>query len=221
MKIKDRVRLPLIFGAALMLVFILFTVLVKTIDLSYVPPKGTPIGFSSLNCAVFEALGTNDVAYYISEALGLFVLVIPFVFAVSALVQWIKRKSLFRIDRDLWVLFAAYALTLAFYCFFEIVVINYRPIRIDGVTEASYPSSHTLLAIVIAGISFLQIRQRIKKAQIRIPLLCAVTLLMIAIPVLRLLSGVHWVTDIVAAILLGSSIIFLYHGFVICFQKSE
>ena len=200
---KKRTSIFFITGAILLLVFLVFTVLIKTVDLAEFPPTRSEIGLSSLNCAVFEAIGTNDLAYKISEALGLLVLIIPFVFAVLSLVEWIKKKSLKRIDCDLWILFISYALTLAFYCLFELIVVNYRPILIDGSLEASYPSSHTLLAIVIGGSALLQIIQRLKKKQIKIPLLCLISLLTVAVPLLRLLSGVHWITDIVAAVLLG------------------
>lgn len=211
----------MIIGIFLLLVFLIFTVLLKTVDVKPYSATETEIGFFSINSAVFKAIGTNDLAYEISEILGLLVLIAPFAFAILALVEWIKRKSLLKIDRDLWALFVAYALTLLLYCFFELVVINFRPILAEGVAEASYPSSHTLLAIVIGGTALLQIKERIRTPRIRIPLLCIIIFLMVAVPLLRLLSGVHWLTDIIAAVLLGSSILMIYRGVTLRLQKCE
>lgn len=221
MKRKPRHSPSLIVGIVLFCLFIVFTVLVRMIDLACFPTEEATIGFSSLNAAVFEAIGTNDLPFAVSETMGLLVLTIPFFFAFLALYQWIKRKNLLKIDRDLWVLFAVYAVTIAFYALFEIFAINYRPILTDGLIEASYPSSHTLLAIVIGGTAFLQVKKRIKQFWIKIPLMVLVSFFAVAIPLLRLLSGVHWFTDIIAGILLGTSILFLYQGTQSIFEKIE
>lgn len=221
MKRKTRLSPFLIIGAVLFFVFIIFTVLVRTVDLTSFPTEETSIGFSSLNIAVWKEIGMNDLSFTVSEVMGLLVLTAPLFFAVLALYQWIKRKSLLKIDLDLWILFTVYAITIAFYALFEIVVINYRPILIDGLIEASYPSSHTLLATVIGGTAFLEAKKRIKHAWIKIPLMVLLSFLAIAIPILRLLSGVHWLTDIIAGILLGASILFLYHGILSSFVKEK
>ncbi len=221
MKMKTRFSPSLIVGAVLFCLFLIFTVLVRVVDLGCFPTEEASIGFSSLNVAVFEALGTNDLSFTVSEILGILVLLVPLAFAILALYEWIKRKSLFKIDRTLWILFAAYAVTVAFYVLFEIIVINHRPILVEGMLEASYPSSHTLLAVVIGGTAFLEVKSRATRAWIKIPLMVLLSFLAVSIPLLRLLSGVHWLTDIIAGALLGASILFLYQGTRSTLTKSE
>lgn len=220
MKLNRHARIPLIVGCILFIFFILFTVLLENIDVSVVPP-GVEVGFSTFNGAVLGAIGASELAYTLSEILGILILTVPFIFGVIALIQWIKRKSFCGIDRDLWILFAAYAVTIAFYCFFEVFVINCRPILVDGELEASYPSSHTLLAIVILGTAMEQFRRRIPIIPLRIVSEVFLELALIATAVLRLLAGVHWATDIIGALLLGSSLIFLYHSFILMIQKKS
>ena len=218
---KTRVSPLLIVGAAFFCLFIVFTILVKTVDVTYFPTEETTIGFSSLNLTVFQALGTNDLSFEVSEVMGLLILTAPVFFAFLAFSQWVKRKSLLKIDHDLWILFATYALTIAFYALFEIIVINYRPILVNGLIEASYPSSHTLLAIVIGGTSFLEVKNRMKWVWLKVSLMVLLSFLTVAIPMLRLLSGVHWLTDIIAGILLGTSMLFLYQGIRSSFIKDK
>lgn len=218
---KTRVSPLLIVGAAFFCLFIVFTILVKTVDVTYFPTEETTIGFSSLNLTVFQALGTNDLSFEVSEVMGLLILTAPVFFAFLAFSQWVKRKSLLKIDHDLWILFATYALTIAFYALFEIIVINYRPILVNDLIEASYPSSHTLLAIVIGGTSFLEVKNRMKWVWLKVSLMVLLSFLTVAIPMLRLLSGVHWLTDIIAGILLGTSMLFLYQGIRSSFIKDK
>lgn len=215
MKTKQKMLLHLVIGGVLFALFGLFTVLVKTVGVAPASPSLAPVGFSTINGAVFDFLGTSELAYNVSEVLGLCILMIPIGFALFALYEWIKRKNLFLVDRDLFVLFGAYAFTVLLYCFFEIVVINYRPILMEGALEASYPSSHTLLAVVILGTGIEQFRRRISKMPLKMILLTAIELLLILTVAFRLLAGVHWATDIFASLLLGSAIVCIYRGFVL------
>ena len=63
--------------------------------------------------------------------------------------QWIRRKSLRKVDFTILALGIFYIATAAAFLFFENHVINYRPLLIGGNLEASYPSSTTLLAICV------------------------------------------------------------------------
>lgn len=63
--------------------------------------------------------------------------------------QLVRHRSLFAVDPDLLLLGVYYVLIAAAYLLFEAFPINYRPIPIDGVMEASYPSSTTLLVLSI------------------------------------------------------------------------
>lgn len=211
---KKKSILFLSLGAALLLLFAVFTVLVKMCDVKTVTYGGTAltsaIGFGGINLAVFGALGQNGIWYTITEVLGYVAILLAAAFAVIGLCQWIKRKKLFSVDREILLLAVFYVAVMAFYVLFELIVINYRPVLIDGELEASYPSSHSMLALSIFLSAPIAARKLITNRPLRIvsSALCGV---LSALTVAgRLLSGVHWLTDIVGAVLLSAALILLY-----------
>jgi len=189
--------------------FIIFTVLVKTVDVEAIGPEGSVVGFAKLNSIVRDMVGTNDICYKISKYAGLFSILICGLFGIKGFIELVTKKSLFKVNYKIVALGLYYIITIAFYVIFTFVAVNYRPVLEDGALEASYPSSHTMLAIcVIAGV--VMYAKGFKKA--KAPVLCwAVCILYIAMAVVtRVLSGVHWFTDIIAAIILSMAIIPLY-----------
>jgi undecaprenyl-diphosphatase len=132
-------------------------------------------------------------------------------FAIFGICQAIKRKSLFKIDSHLFVLACFYVAVLAVYVAFELVEINFRPVLMDGILEASYPSSHTMLSIGICTTAIFELHELIKDKKailIAADILCGAIALVILLG--RLLSGVHWLTDIFAGILVSAALICLY-----------
>ena len=138
----------------LVLISIIYTLLVKYVDTSTIGPNGSVVGFSSLNSFVFNLTGNNMTLYKITEILGIIPILIALMYAVIGLIQVIDRKSL-KVDKELIALGILYVVVILIYVFFEKCIINYRPVIIDGVLEASYPSSHTLLSICICGSALL------------------------------------------------------------------
>lgn len=200
-------------GSALFFAFFLLTLLLKVADVRQIGPNGTEVGLSTLNNAVFLVLGTSSTCEFISDMLGYVSFLLPLLFALLSLKQGIGCKRLSGIDRNLFLLFGVYILTACFYVLFELIVINYRPILEDGAIAASYPSSHTLLATVLFGTAMVQARMRIFRVRLRVLAQIFAELLLISTVVFRLLSGLHWFTDILGALLLGSALILLYDGF--------
>jgi undecaprenyl-diphosphatase len=114
------------------------------------------------------------------------------------------------VDADLLLLGAYYIVVILCYLLFEMVPINYRPIPIDGIMEASYPSSTTLLVLSVIPTLKFQVDRRAKSPAVR----AAATAFVVAFSVLmvlgRLVAGVHWATDIVGAVLLAAGLFALY-----------
>lgn len=211
---KKSVLKYFIYAAVLCFLFLVLTVLVLTVDVQPIGRLNSNVGLATLNNAVFQVCGDNPFWYVISEICGVLALLVAGGFAALGVWQWISRKSLKKVDKDLFLLAGLYAAMMIFYVFFEVVVINYRPILVNGDPEASYPSSHTMLVCVIMLSAVFQLRRRIKHPKARLAgslvgfALCLLTALG------RLFSGMHWYTDVLAGIFLGSALAVAYMGVV-------
>jgi undecaprenyl-diphosphatase len=127
-------------------------------------------------------------------------------------VQLVRRRSLFLVDADLILLGVYYIVVILCYLVFEMIPINYRPVPIDGIMEASYPSSTTLLVLSVMPTLKFQVDRRAKSPQPRIAA-TAFAIVFAALMVLgRLVTGVHWATDIVGAVLLAAGLFKLYRS---------
>jgi len=197
-------------GAGFLGAFVLWTVLVSLVDIRPIGPNGSRVGFAALNGFVHGLTGVNLLLYTVTDWLGLVPIAVAFGFAVLGLVQWIKRKSLLKVDGSLLVLGGFYIVVMAVYIFFEVVVINYRPVLIGGYLEASYPSSTTMLVMCVMPTAMLQLRARIKNRILRRCVLIAIAAFTAFMAIGRLLSGVHWLTDIIAGALLSAGLVMIY-----------
>lgn len=209
---KRQKQLSITAASILFLLFILLTAAVRNIDVQPIGPQNSRIGLASFNIYIFNLLGENLLWYHITDFLGITAVLTALGFAVLGLVQLIKRRSILRVDTDILALGAFYVLLLAFYILFETFIINYRPILLSGKLEASYPSSHTMLVLGIMASAILQLRSRIKNVPLKTAA-SAILSVIIAVTVIgRILSGVHWFTDIAGGILLGSALTMLYYS---------
>ena len=186
--------------------FLLWTVAVSWIDVQPIGPQGSVVGFASLNGLVHSFTGVHMLLYTITDWLSLVPVAFGLGFALLGLRQWIERKSIWHVDRSILILGGFYAAVLAVYLLFEKVVINYRPVLIEGVLEASYPSSTTVLVLCIMPTAVMQLRSHAQKKGI----IMAITVFTVFMVIGRLLSGVHWVTDIIGGILLSAGLVLLY-----------
>lgn len=190
--------------------FALWTVLVCRADVRPIGPNGSCVGLAALNGAFHRLTGVHWALYTLTDWLGLVPVAAALGFAVLGLVQLLSRRSLCRVDRSLLVLGGFYLVVLAAYLLFEEVPLNYRPVLIDGRSEASYPSSTTLLALCVLPTAMLQLRRRMHAGPARAAVLGALGLFAAFLVVCRLLSGVHWLSDIVGGMLLSGGLVLLY-----------
>ena len=122
----------------------------------------------------------------------------------------VQRKSLFKVDYDILVLGVYYIVVILGYLIFEVIPINYRPVLIEGRLEASYPSSTTLLCLCVMLSVMYQIHQRWNHKGLRYLGIGLSGIFMIFMIAGRILSGVHWITDIVGSVLLGTGLFLIY-----------
>ena len=199
-------------GSGFLTAFVLWTVLVRIVDVATIGPQESAIGFSTINGFIHRLTGVNMHLYTVTDWLGLIPIGVCVVFSVLGLVQWIKRKKLLAVDKSILLLGAFYAVVIFFYVLFEFAVVNYRPVLIDGRLEASYPSSTTLLVACVMPTAIMQLSTRIKSVTLKRCITLLIILFVVFMVVARFISGVHWFTDIVGGLLLSTGLVCVYYG---------
>ena len=200
----------LLAALSLLAAFAAWTGILCLVDVKPIGPGDSAVGLAMLNGFVHNLTGANFSLYTLTDWLGLVPIGICMTFGILGLAQWIKGKSIRKVDFSLLVLGGFYLVTIGVYLLFEQVVINYRPVLIHGILEVSYPSSTTLLTMCVMPTAMLQVRERVKNKR-----LCNVTLYGMGaftgfMVIGRLLSGVHWITDIIGGLLLSAGLVCLY-----------
>ena len=202
----------LVVGTSLVVAFVLWTVLVRFVDVRAIGPEGSVVGFASLNGFIHKLTGVNWFLYTLTDWLGLVPIAVALGFAFLGLVQLIKRKSLWKVDYSILALGVFYIVVMTAYIFFEMVVINYRPTLIDGYLETSYPSSTTMLVTCVMPTAAIQLNARIKNPVIRRFVIITIVAFTAFMVIGRLVSGVHWITDIIGGVLLSAGLVMIYYS---------
>lgn len=209
---KERNRKKIFITVSLLALFVLWTIAISHVDVQAIGPKGSTVGFATFNGFFHELTGVHMLIYTITDWLGLVPLCFALGFAFLGLVQLIKRKSLLKIDYSILVLGGFYIIIIAAYVLFEIFIINYRPVLIEGYLEASYPSSTTMLVMCVMPTAIMQLNSRIRNKGLRKTIACAIVVFTLFMVVGRLISGVHWFTDIIGGALLSTGLVMLYYS---------
>ena len=197
-------------GLGLIVLFIIWTVAIQFVDVGAIGPQGSSVGFASLNKMIHNVTGVHMSLYTITDWLGLVPICFIMGFGILGLCEWIKRKNLFKVDYSILVLGGFYIIVMAAYIFFEMFVINYRPVLINGILEASYPSSTTMLVMCVMPTALMQLNSRIKNNGLKKCVNILFTAFVAFMVIGRLVSGVHWFSDIVGGALLSSGLVLIY-----------
>ncbi len=198
------------------LLFAVLIIILKTVDVAAVGPIDSEVGLSHLNLAALNFFGSSDSWFKTTEVLGLLAIASGGIFALVGLVQLIKRKSLFKVDREILSLGGLYIVLGIVYVFFDKVTINLRPMLApdETVAESSFPSSHTVLTVVIMGSIIMLLGKYIKNKTVRQILSSVCAIICVITVVGRLLSGVHWLTDILGGVILSLFLLSLFRLFI-------
>lgn len=215
LKLQDKRSTAVLFTA----LSLIYTLMVKFINVEAIGPQESSVGFAFINGPVAKALEVSLSWYEVSEVLGYLALGLAALMGVIGLWQWISRKSLLKVDPEILALGILYACTIALYVLFDKVAVNYRPVLENGILEPSYPSSHTMLSLVVFGSALFLIRRYFYRGGVRRTLwIFALALLLLTI-VSRLLSGFHWLTDIIGGILVAAMLLAWFAYFVQVFKN--
>ena len=209
-----RIRKSFIVSMCLLTAFVLWTVAICFVDVRAIGPQGSSVGFAGINGYVHNLTGVHFSLYNITDWLGLVPILVCMGFGILGLTQWIRRKSICKVDHDILILGGFYIITIAAYLLFESVVINYRPVLIGGILEASYPSSTTMLVMCVMPTAVMQFNSRIRNKLLRNIVAATLVAFIAFMAIGRLLSGVHWLTDIVGGALLSTGLVLMYRAIV-------
>ena len=196
-----------------------FVYLVKTVDVKAIGPNKSSVGFSGINKAYADMVGSNMTIYKLTEIFGLLVFIIVGVYGLIGIYQLFKRKSLFKVDREIIGLGILYVLMISVYLIFDKIAINYRPIIIDGELEPSFPSSHTMLAICTC-VSSLMVYKKYVPSKFNYLVLFSTVLLLTLVFLGRTISGVHWISYILGVVIISLTLLTYFYT-IIKWKKTE
>ena len=194
----------------LAILYILFTLTIAFVDKGTIGPNASNVGLSHLNEFFKNLIGQNELFYKISKIFGFVIFGIILAYFIVAFIQIIKRKSIKKVDKEIWILGIFYIILVLIYFAFELLKINYRPVLVDGKLEPSYPSSHTLFAIFICVTAIYINNKIITNKKLNVILNTIISLLGIITIIGRLLSGVHWITDIIGGLIISTTLVLAY-----------
>jgi undecaprenyl-diphosphatase len=192
--------------------FLLWTAVVQLVDVQAIGPEKSSVGFATMNRFVHNLTGVHMSLYTITDWLSLVPLMFVMGFGILGLIQWIRRKHLLKVDYSILVLGGFYVVVMAVFVLFEVLVVNYRPVLIDGVLEASYPSSTTMLVMCVMPTAIMQLNARVKNDVLKGIIASVMIAFLVFMVIGRLISGVHWVTDIIGGALLSAGLVLLYRA---------
>ena len=208
---KNKNQKDFCIAICILLAFLLWTVAIQFIDVQAIGPQESSVGFATINQLVFNLTGVHMSLYTITDWLGLVPLMFVMGFGTLGLIQWIKRKHLLKVDYNILILGGFYIVVMAVYVLFEMVVVNYRPVLIGGILESSYPSSTTMLVMCVMPTAIMQFNARIKNNVLKRSVASAIIAFIVFMVIGRLVSGVHWFTDIIGGALFSTGLVLLYH----------
>ena len=196
----------------MLVAFLLWTIAIQFVDMQEIGPRDSTVGFATINHFVHTLTGVHMSLYTITDWLGLVPLMFVMGFGTLGLIQWIKRKHLLKVDYSILVLGGYYIVVIAVYILFEIFVVNYRPVLINGYLEASYPSSTTMLVMCVMPTAIMQFNARIKNDILKRCVSFTIIAFIVFMVIGRLISGVHWLTDIVGGALVSAGLVLMYRA---------
>ena len=208
---KNKNQKDFCIAICILLAFLLWTVVIQFVDVQAIGPQESSVGFATINQLVFNLTGVHMSLYTITDWLGLVPLMFVMGFGTLGLIQWIKRKHLLKVDYNILILGGFYIVVMAVYVLFEMVVVNYRPVLIGGILESSYPSSTTMLVMCVMPTAIMQFNARIKNNVLKRSVASAIIAFIVFMVIGRLVSGVHWFTDIIGGALFSTGLVLLYH----------
>lgn len=120
------------------------------------------------------------------------------VFAILGLYQWISRKSIKKVDRQLlWMPVPLILMVITYILFQYVFILNTRP---NGSGESSFPSTHVMVVATIFFIAMMILPKYVKSKPMRIILDILMIVMISLTSVGRVAADMHWVLDVIGAV---------------------
>ena len=161
--------------------------------------------------SLFEVPATDPTSTFwiiLTDVIVAGALITAAIFAVVALVQWWRRKSFFKIDRELrWTLLPLGIMAATYVVFEKFIVLATRP---NGSGEPSFPATHTMLTATIffLAIQLLPKYLHNRAAVIILDVLMLVAVILVAVG--RVIANMHWPTDVLGGIIFSGIFATIY-----------
>lgn len=131
------------------------------------------------------------------------------VFALTGLCQWLKRKSLKKVDKPLlWFPFPLALMAITHIVFDKFLIWNTRP---DGSGEASFPSTHVMVVATIFFLVAIILPKYIKSKAAYIILDLFMLAFIVLVSVGRVLANKHWPSDVLGALAFAAIFAAIYY----------
>ncbi|MBQ7201983.1 phosphatase PAP2 family protein [Candidatus Saccharibacteria bacterium] len=126
------------------------------------------------------------------------------IFVWLGIFQWIRRKSFLKIDKNLlWALLPLILMSLVYFLFDKVFVLNVRP---NGSGEPSFPSTHVMVVATIFFMVAINLKKYIANVYIRFFLYTIMLVLIALVSYGRVIANMHWISDVLGG--LGFAAIF-------------
>lgn len=201
----------------LLVVFLLLIILLKNINVEINYYTGKDIGLFKLNNLFFY--GEYNKTYDIISDLYLYLsLTIVLTYLLRMYIEFKKNKEISNLKNIFLIIIFFLIMFLITILFDKIFIINYRPIFENNKLEGSFPSTHIMI-ITFTNLMFLSINNKQKNKIITKKVSFYIIIInIIIISIIRVLSGMHWITDIIGGILIG---LILYFQFLKIISKEN
>ncbi len=175
-----------------------------------------------MNNAIFDYFGVNETWDKITDILLFLIIAAFLVFGVMGIMQWITRKSLKKVDKELVSVIPSLVLMVIIDVFFEkIWIVNYRPVLVNGVAESSFPSVHTMVSITLGLMMIKFFARYIKNKTLRNVASVVLIIMIILTSFGRILAGKHWMTDVWGGVIFGVLLVVLHLAILKLLNKKE
>ena len=214
-----RSRIAAIAAAAFFGALLLFSILVFTVDVKPIGPIDSEnphtnysVGFAAMNAGFRDAIKTSAfcyTAFFILFILATLAALIPVALFVW---QMIQKKDLKKVNYSIFLLAAFYVTVYVVMMLFLLLPLERRPVvEMNGKVRTSFPSP-ALMAVLCVFVTFpTVVRTLLGKWQGQLYVQVACYALAVFSFFMSLFSGVHWLSDAMAAVLFAGTLVSAFY----------